>query len=80
MVYVGIEVSIILPISCIKLFLCTVASSNYRMPEMAAAIGITQIKRADEFVNKRNLLADRYAERLKETDIVRYQDIYGRVK
>ena len=49
---------------------CSVASSNYRMPEMSAAIGITQIKRADEFVAKRNLLADRYKERLKETDIV----------
>jgi len=49
---------------------CSVASSNYRMPEMAAAIGITQIKRVDEFVTKRNLLADRYAERLKDTDIV----------
>ena len=49
---------------------CSVASSNYRMPEMAAAIGVTQIKRADEFVAKRNLLAERYAERLKDTDIV----------
>ena len=39
---------------------CTVASSNYRMPEMAAAIGVTQIKRADEFVSKRNILADKY--------------------
>jgi len=41
---------------------CTVASSNYRMPEMAAAVGITQIKRTHEFVDKRNLLADRYKE------------------
>ena len=41
---------------------CTVASSNYRMPEMAAAIGVTQIKRTYQFVDKRNLLADRYKE------------------
>lgn len=39
---------------------CTVASSNYRMPEMAAVIGTTQIKRADEFVSKRNQLAYKY--------------------
>jgi len=32
------------------------------MPEMAAAIGVTQIKRTYEFVDKRNLLADRYKE------------------
>jgi len=43
---------------------CSVASSNYRMPEMAAAIGVTQIKRANEFVDKRNILADRYKELL----------------
>jgi perosamine synthetase len=39
---------------------CTVASSNYRMAETAAVVGITQIKRVDEFVEKRNLIADTY--------------------
>ena len=48
---------------------CTIASSNYRMPEMAAAVGITQIKRADEFVAKRNALAARYAEKLDSSKV-----------
>jgi dTDP-4-amino-4,6-dideoxygalactose transaminase len=39
---------------------CTIASSNYRMTETAAVVGITQIKRVDEFVEKRNLIADTY--------------------
>lgn len=43
---------------------CTYASSNYRMPEMAAVVGLTQVKRIDEFVAKRNLLANRYNEKL----------------
>jgi perosamine synthetase len=43
---------------------CTYASSNYRMPEISAVIGISQIKRIDEFVEKRNLLANRYNEKI----------------
>ena len=39
---------------------CTIASSNYRMTETAAVVGITQIKRVDEFVDKRNEIADTY--------------------
>jgi len=48
---------------------CSVASSNYRMPEMAAVVGITQIKRVDEFVIKRNEIAQRYAEKLDSTKV-----------
>lgn len=39
---------------------CTYASSNYRMPEMSAVVGLTQIKRVDEFISKRNELAAHY--------------------
>lgn len=48
---------------------CTYASSNYRMPEMAAVVGLTQVKRIDEFVTKRNQIADRYAEKLNTSKI-----------
>jgi perosamine synthetase len=45
---------------------CTVASSNYRMPEMSGAIGCTQVKRIDEFVEKRNIIANEYARLLNK--------------
>lgn len=48
---------------------CTYASSNYRMPEMAASVGLTQIRRVDEFVSKRNEIAKRYAEQLDSSKI-----------
>jgi len=49
---------------------CTYASSNYRMPEMAAVVGLTQVKRIDEFVSKRNQIAERYAEKLNLEKII----------
>ena len=39
---------------------CTYAASNYRMPEMSAVVGLTQVSRIDEFINKRNELATHY--------------------
>lgn len=33
---------------------------NYRMTEMQAALGVTQMQRLDDFVTRRNTLADRY--------------------
>lgn len=44
--------------------LCIYASSNYRMPEMAAVVGISQMRHIDTFVAKRNQLADRYKQKL----------------
>ena len=41
---------------------------NYRMPEMSAAIGESQLKRLDTFIAKRRSGARRYGELLKDID------------
>lgn len=43
---------------------------NYRMTEMQAALGLSQMLRLEEFVSKRHQLADRYNELLQELPIV----------
>ena len=48
---------------------CTYASSNYRMPEMAAVVGISQMKHIDTFVKKRNKLAKCYAQKLDKNKV-----------
>lgn len=40
---------------------------NYRMTDIQGALGLSQMKRLDEFVAKRNELAERYDHLLKET-------------
>jgi dTDP-4-amino-4,6-dideoxygalactose transaminase len=39
---------------------------NYRIDEMSAALGVAQMKRIEELLNKRQQVADWYAERLAE--------------
>ena len=43
---------------------------NYRMTDIQAALGVSQIRRLDEFVLKRHTLASRYNEKLKQIPIV----------
>ena len=43
---------------------------NYRMTEMQAALGLSQMQRLDEFVSKRHQLADRYNKLLQELPII----------
>lgn len=44
---------------------------NYRLDEMSAALGVSQIKRIETFLHKRAQVAAMYTERLKDLDWVR---------
>ncbi|MEI8125160.1 MAG: DegT/DnrJ/EryC1/StrS family aminotransferase [Parachlamydiaceae bacterium] len=46
-------------------------SGNYNVTEMQAALGISQLKRLDQFVAKRQLLMDRYREKLSSIENLR---------
>lgn len=53
---------------------------NYRMTEMQAALGVTQFERLEEFVSRRNLLAQRYDELLSDLPVtcpVQHSDSYS---
>jgi len=48
---------------------------NYRMTELQAALGISQMQRVDEFVSKRHILQERYDSLLSNLPIITpYQD------
>lgn len=48
---------------------------NYRMTELQAALGISQMLRLDEFVAKRHKLQEKYDELLEDSPVIRpYQD------
>lgn len=44
---------------------------NYRMTELQAALGASQMTRLSEFVERRNALARRYDDLLKDADVIR---------
>ena len=53
---------------------------NYRMTDMQAALGLSQMKRLYEFVARRHVIADRYDKMLAELPIVipwQYRDSYS---
>jgi UDP-4-amino-4,6-dideoxy-N-acetyl-beta-L-altrosamine transaminase len=53
---------------------------NYRMTEMQAALGVSQLTRLAEFVDDRNRLANRYDEKLRDLPVIlpkQVQDSYS---
>jgi dTDP-4-amino-4,6-dideoxygalactose transaminase len=44
---------------------------KYNMMDIQAAIGIHQLKRLDEFINKRKIFADQYSELLKDNEYLK---------
>lgn len=53
---------------------------NYRMSELHAALGLSQLTRLDEFITKRNDLAKRYREKLTDLPLrhlTQYDDRYS---
>lgn len=50
---------------------------NYRMTELQAALGVSQIQRLDDFVEARHHLAERYNELLSELPIVLPEQLAG---
>ncbi len=53
---------------------------NYRMTEMQAALGVSQLHRIDDFVSQRHQIADRYSELLQYTPIIlpgKFPDAYS---
>lgn len=51
---------------------------NYRLTDIQAALGVSQLKRLKEFINKRHEIAKRYNEKLKDKPVViPYQASYS---
>jgi perosamine synthetase len=46
---------------------------NYRLDELSSALGVTQFKRIEEFIKKREEVAEKYTTRLKSYDWVKTQ-------
>lgn len=53
---------------------------NYRMDEMSAALGISQLKRLETFLEKRENVANMYTKRLRKVDLIRAPLVKNHVK
>ncbi|UMZ74710.1 DegT/DnrJ/EryC1/StrS family aminotransferase [Natranaerofaba carboxydovora] len=53
---------------------------NYRMDELSAALGVAQLERLDEILDKRKKVAEEYTEKLKRVDGVKPPYVSDKVK
>ncbi len=53
---------------------------NYRLDEMSAALGLSQLRRIESFLSKREQVARRYTERLQQIDGVRPPQVRADVR
>ena len=53
---------------------------NYRLPDILCSLGITQLKKLDKFVNKRQKIAKIYADSFNDDDYLIKQKIHKNSK
>lgn len=53
---------------------------NYRLPDVLAALGVSQLRRLDEFIDRRSQLADRYRTHLGSVEHIRLQEVRADVE
>lgn len=52
---------------------------NYRLPDVSCALGVSQLERAEESVEKRNKIAEKYDEAFKGVDAIKLPIVEDRV-
>jgi dTDP-4-amino-4,6-dideoxygalactose transaminase len=55
-------------------------STNWRLPEISAALGLVQIRHLDEFVTKRNHIAARYNAALRQVSGIKLLPTYDHIR
>jgi perosamine synthetase len=53
---------------------------NYRLDELSASLGVTQLGRIEEFIDKRTEVANKYSTRLKDIDWIRTPVVKSHVR
>ena len=59
---------------------CEIPSSNYRMTEFQGVLGLSQIKHTDDWVTRRNEIANLYRENLKDIEWLTLPPYYENIK